>query len=228
MRKTRFAAIAVAAFAIGSTTVGFAGSAAAQSRMHRTTIATTPSAGGVVGTTLTDAGTVLGYNPTGKLRFYLFGPGNPTCTFANKGWLFASPLIPLVNGSASVANGYVTTAAGTYEWVANYSGDKYNTEARSECGKEPVTITIANPTPVVTPECIIGVDGALVGAVSETGALDGWSWIIEPGNIDVTPISADPEVYSPLDPGPYSYEFRDAAANDIAGGSFSILPCQTG
>jgi hypothetical protein len=227
MRNTRFAAIAVAALAIGSATVGFAGSAAAQSRMHRTTIATTPSAGGVVGTTLTDAGTVLGYNPTGKLRFYLFGPGNPTCTFANKGWLFASGLIPLVNGSASVANGYVTTAAGNYEWVANYSGDKQNTEARSECGKEPVTITPLLPTPVVTPECI-NVAGTVVGAVSETGALDGWSWIIEPGGIDITPISADPEVYSPLDAGPYNYEFRDAAANDITGGTFSILPCQVG
>lgn len=222
MRKTRFAAIAVAAFAIGSTTVGFAGSAAAQSRMHRTTIATTPSAGGVVGTTLTDAGTVLGYNPTGKLRFYLFGPGNPTCTFT-QGWLFASGLIPLVNGSASVANGYVTTAAGTYEWVANYSGDKQNTEARSECGKEPVTITPLLPTPVVTPGCING-----VGEVSETGALDGWSWIIEPGNIDVTPISTDPEVYTPLNAGPYTYEFRDAAANDITGGTFTILPCNVG
>ena len=225
MRKTRFAAIAVAAFAIGSTTVGFAGSAAAQSRLHKTSIATTPSAGGVVGTTLTDAGTVLGYNPTGKLRFFLFGPANPTCTFANKGWLFESALIPLVNGSASLANGYVTTTAGTYEWVANYSGDKYNTEARSECGNEPVTIT--NPTPVVTPECI-NVAGTVVGAVSETGALDGWSWIIEPGDIDVTPISADPESYGPLAPGPYAYEFRDAAANDITGGTFSILPCQVG
>jgi len=221
MSKTRFAAIAVAAIAVGSVTVGFADSAAAQSRPHPTSIVTTPSAGGVVGTTLTDAGTVLGHNPTGKMRFFLFGPDNPTCTFANKGWLFESPLIPLVNGSASVANGYVTTAAGTYEWVANYSGDKYNTEARGECGKEPVTIT--NPTPVVTAECING-----VGSVSETGALDGWSWIIEPGDIDVTPISEDPESYGPLAPGPYAYEFRDAAANDITGGTFSILPCQVG
>jgi hypothetical protein len=220
MRKTPFAAVAVAAFAIGSIAVGFAGSAAAQSRPHRTTIATTPSAGGVVGTALTDAGTVSGNNPTGNLRFYLFGPDNPTCKFT-QGWLFAAGPIPLVNGSATVANGYVTTAAGTYEWVADYGGNKQNTEARSECGKEPVTIT--NPTPVVTPECLNS-----VGAVSETGALDGWSWIIEPGDIDVTPISTDPEVYAPLAAGPYTYEFRDAAANDITGGTFTIPSCGGG
>jgi hypothetical protein len=221
MRKTLSAAVAVAAFGIGSAAVGFAGNAAAQSRPHRTTITTTASAGGVVGTALTDSGTVSGNNPTGNLRFYLFGPGNPTCAFANKGWLFLSGPIPLVNGSASVPNGYVTTQAGTYEWVADYGGNKQNTEARSECGNEPVTII--NPTPVVTPECLNG-----AGAVSETGALDGWSWIIEPGDIDVTPISADPEVYAPLDPGPYAYEFRDAAANDITGGTFTIPLCQVG
>jgi hypothetical protein len=220
MRKSRFAAIAVAAFAIGSTTVGFAGSAAAQSRQHKTSIDTTASPGGVVGTTLTDAGTVLGHNPTGNLRFFLFGPANPTCKFP-QGWLFASGPIALVNGSASVANGYVTTAVGTYEWVADYGGDKQNFEARSRCGHEPVTIT--NPTPVVTPECLNG-----VGAVSETGALDGWSWIIEPGDIDVAPISADPEVYAPLVAGPYAYEFRDAAANDITGGTFTIPSCGGG
>jgi hypothetical protein len=219
MSKTRFAAIVVAAFAVGSVTVGFAGSAAAQSRPHPTSIVTTPSAGGVVGTALTDAGTVLGNNPTGKMRFFLFGPSNPTCTFANKGWLFESALIPLVNGSASVANGYVTTEAGTYEWVANYSGDKYNTEARGECGKEPVAIT--NPTPVVTTECING-----FSFVTETGALDGWSWIIEPGDFDIT-ISADPESYG-LQAFAYTYEFRDAAANDITGGTFTTPPCGVG
>jgi hypothetical protein len=114
-----------------------------------TSINTHPSSaeGAPVGTALTDSGTVIGNNPTGNLRFYLFGPGNPTCDFnqvsesSPHGWIFMAGPIALVDGSASVpAPGYTTTEAGVYQWVADYGGDSNNTEARSGCGKEAVTI----------------------------------------------------------------------------------------
>ncbi len=45
------------------------------------TIATTPSAGGPVGTSIFDTATVSGgVNPTGTVTFNLFGPGDATCT----------------------------------------------------------------------------------------------------------------------------------------------------
>jgi hypothetical protein len=221
MGKIRFAAIAVAAFGVGSSTVAFAGNVAAQSQKQPTTITSTPSQGGPIGTVLTDSATVNGNNPTGHVRFFLFGPGNPNCAFP-KGFIFSTGLIPLVNDQGATPNGFTAKKAGTYEWVVNYSGDPNNTEARSVCGKEAITITASLPTPVVTPGCING-----VGEVTESGALDGWSWIIEPGDIDVTPITTDPESYGPLLAGPYTYEFRDAMANDITGGSFTVLECQT-
>ena len=112
-----------------------------------TSIDTQPSDGGPVGTALTDSATVIGDNPTGNIRFYLFGPDNATCNFnqssdgAPHGWIFMAGPIALVNGKAHVpAPGYTTTAAGTYKWVADYGGDSNNTEARGECDKEVVTI----------------------------------------------------------------------------------------
>ena len=44
------------------------------------------------------------------------------------------------------APGYTTTVVGTYNWVANYSGDANNLGARSECGSESVIVTKATPT----------------------------------------------------------------------------------
>src|ERR1700686_3202615 len=114
-----------------------------------TSIDTTASMsdGSRVGTELTDSGTVEGFTPTGNMRFYLFGPDNPTCNFdqtsvsAPHGWIFMAGPIALVNGKARVpAPGFTTTEVGTYQWVADYGGDNNNTEARSGCGKEAVTI----------------------------------------------------------------------------------------
>lgn len=114
-----------------------------------TSIDTTPSNadGAPVGTALTDSATVNGFNPTGNVRFYLFGPDNATCNFqqtsesAPHGWIFMAGPIVLVNGKATVpAPGYTTTETGSYKWVADYGGDSNNTEARSGCDKEVVTI----------------------------------------------------------------------------------------
>jgi hypothetical protein len=114
-----------------------------------TSIDTTPSnaKGAPVGTALTDSATVTGFNPTGNVRFYLFGPDNTTCNFEQtsasepNGWIFMAGPIALVNGKASVpVPGFTTTATGVYQWVADYGGDSNNTEARSGCGKEAVTI----------------------------------------------------------------------------------------
>jgi hypothetical protein len=114
-----------------------------------TRIDTTPSSadGAPVGTAITDSAKVIGDHPTGNIRFYLFGPDNATCSFDQKtagaphGWIFMAGPIALVDGKASVpAPGYTTTQVGSYKWVADYGGDSNNTEARSGCDKEVVTI----------------------------------------------------------------------------------------
>jgi hypothetical protein len=145
-----------------------------------TSIDTTPSNanGAPVGTALTDSATVSGFNPTGNMRFYLFGPDNPTCNFNQtsdsepNGWVFMAGPIALVDGKASVpAPGYTTTETGVYQWVADYGGDSNNTEARSGCGKEAVTIS-KGPTSINTHPS--SADGAPVGtALTDSGTVIG-------------------------------------------------------
>jgi hypothetical protein len=82
-----------------------------------------------------------GFHPTGTVTFMLFGPGDTTCSGPNlvSGHAgFAG--VALVSGSASSAS-FVTTAAGTYNWIATYSGDANNNSATSGCGAEQVVIT---------------------------------------------------------------------------------------
>ena len=90
------------------------------------TIATTPSAGGAVGTSISDTATVSGgYNPTGKVTFDLFAPGDTTCT----GTPVFTSTNPLSAGSAT-SDSFATAAVGTYQWMATYNGDDNNTAVR--------------------------------------------------------------------------------------------------
>ena len=108
-----------------------------------TSIDTAPSTshGSHIGSVLLNSATVDGFNATGNIRFYLFGPDNSTCNFNQTsqnephGWIFMAGPIALVNGKASVPPpGFTATEAGVYQWVADYGGDANNTEALGTCG----------------------------------------------------------------------------------------------
>jgi hypothetical protein len=118
-----------------------------------TQLSTTPSNpdGGPVGMAITDSATVTGgINPTGSVTFELFGPSNTGCVSGEDNgqtWLQRWSVSINGDGLATVpAPGYTTTAVGTYNWVAIYSGDADNLGARSTCGSESVTFTRATPT----------------------------------------------------------------------------------
>jgi hypothetical protein len=146
---------------------------------------TSPSSG-VIGDTLTDSATLSGgFNPTGAISFYLFEPGVPCDTGEGLGAaVYRHTGIP-VNGngtySSTSASGTVTgsniaTMAGTYQWLAIYSGDANNTGANSGCGSEPVVIAPNGPklTTNTTPDSgKIGVtlkdSASLTGATSDAG-----------------------------------------------------------
>ena len=128
-------------------------------------IATTPSAGGPVGSSISDTASVTsGFNPTGTVTFELFAPGDTTCT----GTAVFSESVPLSGGSAT-SSSFPTTAVGTYRWVAVYNGDANNTSVSSGCAAEPVVITQATPTIATTPSA-----GGPVGTpISDTATLTG-------------------------------------------------------
>ena len=104
-------------------------------------IGTTPSPGGVVGVTISDQANVTGgFNPTGRVRFELFPPEDATCSGAP---VFTSTN-PLTAGSAT-SGSFTPGSAGTWHWVAIYSGDRNNNRVSTGCNDEPVTLIARHP-----------------------------------------------------------------------------------
>ena len=93
------------------------------------TIATTPSAGGPVGTSIFDTATVSGgVIPTGTVTFNLFGPGDANCTATP---VFTSTVSLATRQIVVTSGSFTTAAAGTYHWVATYNGDANNAAVSS-------------------------------------------------------------------------------------------------
>jgi hypothetical protein len=108
------------------------------------TIATSQSAGGNIGVVLSDTATVSGgSSPTGTVTFVLFPPSNATCSANGTAAVYTSPAETLSGGKAT-SGSYTTTSAagaGTYRWVATYSGDANNNGAASGCTAEALTVS---------------------------------------------------------------------------------------
>lgn len=90
-------------------------------------------AGGLISDSATLTG---GFAPAGNVTFTLYGPGDATCS--NALW---STTVPVGAGGVSDSGDVEVGAAGTYNWVATYSGDLANLPVSSQCGSEPVVIT---------------------------------------------------------------------------------------
>ena len=76
---------------------------------------------------ISDTATVtnLTSDVTRTVTFNLYAPGDATC--ANSIWSNQKPLGTVTSNSATVASdNHVVTQAGTYRWVAAYSGDAKN------------------------------------------------------------------------------------------------------
>ncbi len=99
-------------------------------------ISTLQSAGGPVGTVLSDTATLSGgINPTGNVTFKLFAPSDATCS--------ATPTYTDVDATAPYATnpGFISNAPGVWHWTADYAGDVNNNATSSPCTAEPVTVT---------------------------------------------------------------------------------------
>ncbi len=82
----------------------------------------TGAAGVVIGTAISDSATLSGAtsNAGGSITFRVYGPNDATCTGTPA---FTSAAVP-VSGNGTYSSGTFTpTAAGTYRWIASYTGD---------------------------------------------------------------------------------------------------------
>jgi PPE-repeat protein len=95
--------------------------------------------GPVVGARLRDTATLSsGFDPTGTIVFTIYGPDDPHC--AGRGTTVGAPVPVRGNGPYQTTAPFIPTRAGTYEWVARYSGDVNNQPAADPCGAERVVI----------------------------------------------------------------------------------------
>lgn len=93
------------------------------------------------GTTLQDSATLSGTSTldgSGAITFNLYGPGDSACTTP----IHTETLIDITSdGPWSTTTGYAPAVAGTYNWVANFTGDHSNGVGSTVCGDEPVLVT---------------------------------------------------------------------------------------
>src|SRR5207237_5694016 len=86
--------------------------------------------------------------PTGPVDFTVFGPNNPTCTGTP---VFTSTARPLGGGPPPTATSapFTPPAAGTYRWIASYSGDANYSAATTACNDANETSVVATAAPAI-------------------------------------------------------------------------------
>jgi LPXTG-motif cell wall-anchored protein len=125
------------------------------------------------GASISDVATVsnLTSDASGTVTFKLWGPDNATCSGTE---IFTStkPLGTVTAGVATVtSDAFTVTAAGTYRWIASYSGDAKNFPVSGACNdaNESSVVNKANPTISTT-----ATNGTLPpGTISDTANLTG-------------------------------------------------------
>ncbi len=115
------------------------------------TIVTRATGPVVLGAAISDTAVLSnGSSPTGTITFNAYGPNDANCSGT-----VAFTATKTVNGNGEYTSGnFKPTEAGTYRWIASYSGDVNNLPAAGVCNdaNETSIVTVPAPTePVVTP-----------------------------------------------------------------------------
>ncbi len=133
-----------------------------------TTAASAPvAAGGII----SDSATLSGVSPTGTITFTMFGPNDATCVTAPA---FTSTT-PVNAGNGTYASGpFTTVLAGTYRFVASYSGDTKNAAVSGACNdaNESVIVSPASPTIANRASAPVTVGGSISDAATLTGGVN--------------------------------------------------------
>jgi hypothetical protein len=121
-------------------TVTCAGPGAAPSISNDATAATI--VGGSIPATATLAG---GASPTGTITFRAYGPSDGDCSQQPA---FTGVQAVAGNGDYTTDPAYTPASAGTYRWIAAYSGDADNSAVASPCAGP---ASVVSPPPSVKP-----------------------------------------------------------------------------
>jgi hypothetical protein len=134
-----------------------------------------PPTGLPLGSAISDQATLAGTatGAGGSIIFRLYGPDDASCTVAKL--VFTSAAVP-VSGDGTYSSGnYTPAAAGTYRWIASYSGDLPNTLAvAGVCGdtNEASLLISLQPT-IATAQTFTVKDSATITVGTGAGNLAG-------------------------------------------------------
>jgi uncharacterized repeat protein (TIGR01451 family)/fimbrial isopeptide formation D2 family protein len=109
--------------------------------LNQPTITTNASDSVVIGGDIHDTATLAGgFNPTGTITFQLYGPDDATCATA----IFTTT--NAVSGNGDYVSAAVTVnVAGTYRWIATYSGDSNNAAIAGKCNDAGESVIVTTP-----------------------------------------------------------------------------------
>jgi hypothetical protein len=134
------------------------------------TVTSTASEPVELGGSVHDTATIAdGHSPGGEITFAAYGPGEPSTCSAAPAW--TSEIVPAsVNGNYE-SPPFTPTEAGTYTFVAVYSGNGENETASSSCAEPAASVTVGKAS--TTTSLSVGPDPATAGsAVTLTATVE--------------------------------------------------------
>src|SRR3954469_18743239 len=145
--------------------------------VNKASPAVTTNAGNPVplGTAIKDSATLSGgQNPQGQITFKLYGPNDANCSTV----IFTS-VKTVAGNDVYQSDSFTPTAAGTYRWIANYSGDSNNNVTSNGCNGQNENVEVGKSGPTVAtnagPDVILGAtlqdSATLAGGTNPTGKI---------------------------------------------------------
>jgi hypothetical protein len=122
-----------------------------------------------VGSPISDTAVVVhAVMPTGTITFKLYGAGDTSCAAAP----VFTEAVPFALPATSPP--YTPTKAGTYTWVASYSGDSANAAVSGGCGDpgETVSVTAVTPAIAVAASPTTGLGGTINASATLSGGFN--------------------------------------------------------
>jgi uncharacterized repeat protein (TIGR01451 family) len=106
-------------------------------------ISTTASATVQVGGSVSDTAHLSGgFNPTGTILFALYGPNDATCALS----AVYTKVVTVDHGNGDYSSGsFSPSSAGTYRWIASYSGDAENAPVSGACNDANENVVVTTP-----------------------------------------------------------------------------------
>jgi uncharacterized repeat protein (TIGR01451 family) len=171
------------------------------------------------GETISDSATLSAATSDagGSITFRAYGPNDDTCA---KAPAFTSAAVAVSGNGSYGPVSFTATAAGTYHWIASYSGDAKNLPVSGACGADGENDEVTKATPAINTTASASV--AVGGSISDVAHVTGGS--SPTGTVDFA-------LYGPGDPncaGPAIFTSTDRPLSGGSATSGSFTTSQVG